>query len=324
MGPLARAIAHLSESVGRIQPGHSAPAIVESCSSAVTQPTPGPIAGQDSVCVLHRFPAAPIEAKWRACLTSSDYPSHYTAPEYFLEPALRDQKPFAILSLAGDEVTAVLTGINDRGRVQSGLSVRPQIAFTRRADRHRALANLSAGFLEEAQSAQLVDLFVWSDIAQFVDPRFRRRQYDGAVMLDLTRGPDALFRKFSENKRTNIKKAIKLGVNVDVARNRDEISAFYAICVDWWRRKGLPIVGEEEFQETFSLTGNRRLWLAQYRGEIVAGVVVRRGDGIRSEQLPPKRAAVATERSTALACNRMGVRRRDDQIQSRRYPPLLA
>jgi lipid II:glycine glycyltransferase (peptidoglycan interpeptide bridge formation enzyme) len=94
-------------------------------------------------------------------------------------------------------------------------------------------------------------------------------------MLDLARGPEALFRKFSENKRTNIKKAIKLGVSVDVAKNRDDITAFYAIYVDWSRRKGLSIVGEDEFQETFALSGNRRLWLARFDGQIVAGVVVR-------------------------------------------------
>ena len=49
-------------------------------------------------------------------------------------------------------------------------------------------------------------------------------------MLDLSRGPEALFRKFSENKRTNIKKAIKYGVSVEPAKHADDISAYYAIC----------------------------------------------------------------------------------------------
>jgi Acetyltransferase (GNAT) domain len=234
-----------------------------------------PNGSRKSFRVLHRQPTGTIEGKWRACLTDSYFPTHYTAPEYFLEPAFRDKKPFAVLSFAGDDVTAVLTGINERNHVQSGLSVRPQITFSRDADPERALGNLIAGLREEAQSAKLIDLFVWSDIAGLINARFQQRQCEGVVMLDLSRGPDALFRKFSENKRTNIKKAIKFGVFVDAAKNRDDISAYYAICVDWSHRKALPIVGEEEFQETFALTGNRRLWLARFDGKIVAGVVVR-------------------------------------------------
>src|SRR5271170_1828474 len=161
--------------------------------------------------ILHGLPEGPIEALWRACLAEADFPTHYTAPEYFLEPGLRGKGPFAILSLDGDEVTAVLTGINNGARVQSGLSVRPQIVFSRRADRFRAMKSLAAGLVEEAASANLVDLFVWSDTSTFIEPRFRQKGYEGVVMLDLSRGPDPLFRNFSENKRRNIKRAIRSG-----------------------------------------------------------------------------------------------------------------
>jgi hypothetical protein len=225
--------------------------------------------------IAHSQPPDPIEARWRACLADSNFPTHYTAPEYFLEPGLRDKKPFAILSMVGEEVTAVLTGISDGERVQSGLSVRPQITFSRHADRLPAMRNLIAGVLEEAGSAKLVDLFVWSHMAGLVDDRFYKKQYEGVVLLDLSPGPDVLFRKFSENKRTNIKKAMKYGVAVDSAKGRDDVSAYYAIYVDWSRRKGLPFVGEEKFCETFAVKGNRRLLLARYGGQIVAGMVVR-------------------------------------------------
>jgi Acetyltransferase (GNAT) domain len=223
-----------------------------------------------------RGPSAdPIEGKWRACLADSDFPTHYTAPEFFLEPAFRGKSPFAILSLAGDDVMAVLTGTNVGGHIQSGLSVRPQLAFSRRADRAHAMGNLLDGVLQEAKSAKLVDLFVWSDMARLVDPRFNARRYEGVVMLDLSLGPDALFRRFSENKRTNIKKAIKHGISVDVAKSRDEISAFFSIYADWSHRKSLPMMGEAEFHETFALTTNRRLFLARHNGQVVAGVVIR-------------------------------------------------
>jgi hypothetical protein len=230
---------------------------------------------QRSFLVLHGAPVGPIESRWRACLANADFPTHYTAPEYFLEPALRGKRPFAILSLAGDDVTAALTGINDCNHIQSGLSVRPQIAISQRTDRARSVASLVAGLLAEAASAKLVDLFVWSDMEALVAPRFHRRQYEGVVMLDLTHGPDALFRKFSENKRRNIKTAIRRGVSVESATSVEDVSAYYEICVDWSRRKALPVPHKDEFQQTFALTKNRRLFLARHEGKIIAGVVVR-------------------------------------------------
>jgi hypothetical protein len=208
-------------------------------------------------------------------LADADFPTHYTAPEYFLEPGFRNKGAFAVLSLSGEEVTAILTGTNDGAYVQSGLSVRPQIVFSRRADRLRAMANLLDGLLVEAASAKLVDLFLWSDAATLVDPRFRQRRYEGVVMLDLSRGPDLLFRNFSENKRRNIKRAIKYGVSVEPATGRAEVSAYHSICVDWSRRKGLPVPTEEEFHQIFALTNNRRLLLARHEGKIIAGVVIR-------------------------------------------------
>jgi Acetyltransferase (GNAT) domain len=228
-----------------------------------------------SFCILHYQPEGVIEARWRACLLDSDFPTHYTAPEFFLEPVRQAEKPFAILSTADDEVTGVLTGVSDGDHVRSGLSVRPQIAFSRRADRARAMVNLIAGLAAEAESAKLVDLFVWSDMETLVAPRFLQKRYEGVVLLDLSRGPDALFRKFSENKRTNIKKAIKYGVSVEPATSREDISAYYEICVDWSHRKSLPIPDEEEFRQTFALTKNRLLLLARYKEKIIAGVVVR-------------------------------------------------
>ena len=228
-----------------------------------------------SFLVLHTGPTSPIETRWRACLADAEFPTHYVAPEYFAEPMLRGKRPFAILSLIGGDATAVLTGVHVAGRVQSGLSVRPQIAFSRRGDRSVAMRNLIAGLLQEAQSAELIDVFVWADMSRLVDTRFHQRVCEGVVMLDLGLGPDALFSKFSANKRTNIRKAIKYGVSVDAAKGRDDVSAYYPIYVAWARRKALSIIGEEEFQEMFALTANRRLLLARHEGRIIAGVSLR-------------------------------------------------
>ena len=205
--------------------------------------------------ILHGTPTGLLETAWRACLADSDFPTHYTAPEYFCEPMLNGKKPFAVLSIVDEDVTAVMTGIHHSDRVQSGLSLRPQIAFSRHADRSRAMNNLIAGLLQEAKSAKLVDLFLWSDMAGLVDARFRQRTYEGVVMLDLSLGPDALFREFSQTRRNDIRRAIKNGVSVDFAKSRDDVSAYYAVYVDWTRRRSLPITGEEQFQESSSRRG---------------------------------------------------------------------
>jgi Acetyltransferase (GNAT) domain len=237
--------------------------------------TPVPERDPDSFRVLHSPPTGPVEAQWRSCLCDCDFPTHYTAPEFFREPMLRKTNGFAVLSLTGERVTGILTGVRNGDHVQSGLSVRPQISFSRHADRSRAMANLVAGLVVEATSAKLVDLFVWSDMEALVEPRFRQRRHEGVVMLDLSRGPEALFQKFSENKRRNIKTAIKYGVSVAPAKSGDEISAYYRICVEWSLRKNLPIQPEEEFRHNFELTKNRLLLLARYEGKIIAGVVIR-------------------------------------------------
>jgi hypothetical protein len=128
--------------------------------------SPGMLNGIDtSFQILHGQPTSPIETLWRACLSDSDLPTHYTAPEYFCEPMLRGKGPFAVLSIVDEDVTAVMTGLHYPDRVQSGLSARPQIAFSRHADRSRAMTNLIAGLLQEAGSAKLIDLFLWSDMA---------------------------------------------------------------------------------------------------------------------------------------------------------------
>jgi hypothetical protein len=167
--------------------------------------------------VLRRVPRGALEAGWRDCLANSDFATHYTAPEFFLEPMPRVRQGFAVLSMLGEEVTGVLTGFRVGSRVQSGLSVRPQIAISRSAEREPTIANLVAGLLAEANLAKLVDLFVWSDMAPLIGPQFRQRRCEGVVMLDLSRGPEALFLRFSENKRRNIKKAKKYGVSVGPA-----------------------------------------------------------------------------------------------------------
>ena len=42
-----------------------------------------------------------------------------------------------------------------------------------------------------------------------VAARFHQRTYEGVVILDLSLGPNALFREFSQTRRNDIRRAIK-------------------------------------------------------------------------------------------------------------------
>jgi hypothetical protein len=208
-------------------------------------------------------------------LQDADFVTHYTTPEFFREPFFRGKKPFAVLSIAGREVAAVCTGIHDLRTIKCGISVRPQVAISRSADTEAAVAGLAAGLREEGRCCDLVDVFAWSTLPGLTRWGFRKRQEEGPVVLDLSSGPDTLFRNFSATRRTDIRKAIKAGVTVDIAESRADVAAFYEIYRSWCMRKGLLVRPWEEIEKAVSLTANRRLLLARHQGKILAGIIVR-------------------------------------------------
>jgi len=83
------------------------------------------------------------------------------------------------------------------------------------------------------------------------------------------------FKEFSENRRRNVRKAIKSGVEVGLASTREEFDSYYQIYVGWSERKNLPILPFEVIERALNLTGNRKLFLARFEGEIIAGVIIR-------------------------------------------------
>jgi hypothetical protein len=229
--------------------------------------------------VVRDYPPADLEQRWRKCLQNADFATHYTTPEFFHEPFFRGKEPFAVLSILGGEVAAICTGIHDRRSIRCGLSVRPQVAISRSVDIDPAVAGLAAGLRKEDQPCELVDVFAWSRLPGLTRCGFRGRQEEGTLVLDLSLGPDTLFRKFWGKRRTNIRKAIRLGVTVDIAGSRADIEAFYKIYCAWSMRKGLPARPWEEMERAVSLMSNRRLFLARHGGKIIAGIIVRFAPG---------------------------------------------
>ena len=230
--------------------------------------------------ILHKFPDASIESAWRDLLGRIEIPSHYDAPEYFLEPHWTGKKPFAVLALDDNRddnhAVAVLTGLHDGEQVVSGLLSRPQIAVDPKADSAAALETLRLGLLKEAGKSKLVTVYSWPalELSPFVARGFRRRQLQGNVVLDLTQGANALFQQFSKDRRRNIRYAEKHGITVYLATNRDHFLRAYEVYLAWHdsERKALTGVRRtfDNFEAAQLLTRNRRLFMAELEGKVIA------------------------------------------------------
>jgi hypothetical protein len=226
--------------------------------------------------ILHDYPDDRVlEARWRKFLARSDFATHYVSPEYFREPFFRDKRPFVVLASQGDRVVAAFSGTHENQQLTCGLRFRPQICFDETSDVEAACDAVTAGLLKEAEDAQVITFYSWVPLPNLTKYGYRCKQEDeGIVMLDLTKGPDELFKEFSGTRRTDIRNAIKRGMEVVIAGTRDEFRDYYEIYTDWCRRKNIEPHSFEIMEEALSLE-NRRLFLVRYEGKTIAGTIIR-------------------------------------------------
>jgi hypothetical protein len=227
-----------------------------------------------AVAIYLTRPPSNVCGAWLGFLDRADVATHYTSPAYFDEPQLRGRNPFAILIYERGCIAGVITGTIIGDRVQSGLSVRPQISVGRVVDRADIIRPLVAG-LRLLSYNRCVTVYSWSAEDPF--DGYVRTPQDGVVMIDLQMGAAAIFKEFSDKQgvRRAIRKAISSGVKVEMTSTVDDVAEFYAVYLDWAKRKGIPSTPLPDFQEQFSLTSNRRLFVARLSGNIIAGSVVR-------------------------------------------------
>jgi len=225
--------------------------------------------------ILHEFPSADLERSWRDCLTRVEMPSHYDAPEYFLESLRVGDRPFAVLAVEGTRVRGVLTGFHLGKHVMSGLPSRPQICVDTTEDAEPTIEILAQGLLAEADSAELISIYTWRsrELKPFSTRGFRTRQLPGNVVLDLTLGPEALFKQFTKDRRRNIRYAEKHGVEVFEATTAQDIADAYAVYSAWRGTERKQVQGSwsfESFEKTVGIKTNRRLFLARFEGKVIA------------------------------------------------------
>ncbi|MCI0660650.1 MAG: GNAT family N-acetyltransferase [Acidobacteria bacterium] len=229
--------------------------------------------------IIHNFPEAELEQSWRECIAHADYPTHYTAPEYFREPFWADRRPFAVLALDGNVVTGVVTGLHEGLHIICGLSARPQVCQRKDANQAQVSKALSQGLLEMAEGkAELITLYTWTAMDGFLKEGYSVREYsddNGVAVLDLAKGPDALFKSFSQTRRTDIRNAIKMGLEISQLATDEEFNAFYDVYVEWCKQKQFAPNSFEIMRQTITLTNNRRLFIAKYDNKVIAGVILR-------------------------------------------------
>jgi hypothetical protein len=231
--------------------------------------------------VLHQFPEHDLARRWRDFLAGAECPAHYDAPEFFLEPFWLNMRPFAVLALREGSIHGVLTGHHNGDEVVSGLASRPQICVRDGASSAGALDSLARGLLREAGSSHRITVYSWSPapLEAFAKYGFRTHATQGSIVLDLSQGPEELFRQFSPSRRRNIRRAERKNVEVFQASSSEDFAAFYAVYRSWRRTERKTIEGTELPFETLEnacqLVENRRLFLARFSGRIIAGSTVR-------------------------------------------------
>lgn len=225
--------------------------------------------------VLTEYPDNAVREQWEEFLRHASYPTHYTTPNFFNDPYIRGDK-FAVLAMEGENIAAVLTGVENDRRIVSGLAVRPQVIFRTGLDRLAAIKVLTDGISEKGgKTLELIDLHSWESIEGVEALGFRSRHCtgeDSIIMLDLSKGTDEIFKGFSQTRRNEIRKELKKElVTIKELETDEEIAELYEIHKDWNSRKGNEPDRFEIFKSAMKQRENRKVFIALYEGGIVAG-----------------------------------------------------
>ena len=103
--------------------------------------------------------------RWNEFLKRASFPTHYTTPNFFVDPFVRGGERFAVVSIQNEKITGVVTGIFDGAKIVSGLFVRPQFAIDKSFDVLKTAENLLAGLKEKGgENLEVAEFFSWEPI----------------------------------------------------------------------------------------------------------------------------------------------------------------
>jgi hypothetical protein len=228
--------------------------------------------------LLRQFPDSKTEGLWRTFLSRQSCPAHYDSPEFFREPYWSNQNPFAILLLKEDRVVAALTGFDQGAEIVSGLASRPQVCVDEAMDPSEVSQALADALAKEFPNAKLITLHTWSRLPGLVERGYRELALEGDVVLDLRRGANFIFEGFPLNRRRDIRKAMRNGVEVSEATSEADAREYWAVYSAWKGTQRKQIHHVRDFAmlaKVQQMRGNHRRFLARYNGQVVAAAGIR-------------------------------------------------
>lgn len=231
--------------------------------------------------VLGSFPEPQMEQCWRSLLQRVPLPSHYTLPEFFLEPYFDGKQPFAVLAASGTAVHAVITGFREGNAASCGLPTRPQVQLGPAATSETVEA-LRRGLEQVAANSTVIKIYSWETglLDGLMAKGYQRREAGNIPMLDLSLGPEVLLKNCDKKRRNSIRYAMKSGLEVSEASSAEDYAAFYDIYEQWCAAKKMtPYSRAMEDRAFRDAAANRKLFVARYEGKVIAGSVFRFAPG---------------------------------------------
>ncbi|MEQ1645585.1 MAG: GNAT family N-acetyltransferase, partial [Pyrinomonadaceae bacterium] len=230
--------------------------------------------------IITGSPSMDLHAAWDDLLQHARFATHYTTPDFFKDPFVGAGERFAILALSGERVDAALTGVSINSKATSGMPVRPQTVFRANIAPISAAAALAKGL--SSFGADLNTFYSWTPLDGLERLGYVSDQASGGdqvVMLDLSKGPDALFSEFTSGRRTDLRKAIRSAlVEVKMLETEQEIKELYCIHRDWTGRKGFAADRFDDFRAA-ARSQYRAILVAKYQGQMIAGSYLRFSQG---------------------------------------------
>lgn len=228
--------------------------------------------------VLTQYPDPDLREKWDAFLADAINPTHYTTPNFFVDPYVRGGEKFSVLTFDNSRrVTAVLTGIDSGKRIQCGLPTRPQLTLRRNiADKEEVAKALLGGLREQGgPDLGVISLFSWEELSDLESLGFRMQRSDAensTVLLDLSKSSEEIFNGFSQTRRNELRKAIKQNlVEIKELETETELRELYDIHSDWNHRKGKVPDTFENMNLAVEQKDHRKVFIAKYSGRVIAG-----------------------------------------------------
>ena len=237
----------------------------------------------DKYLVLTTQPETQVLEKWEDFLQNASFATHYATADFFADPFAGKGEKFAILATDGEQINAVMTGLKVNNQIVSGLAVRPQTVFRDGADRAAAAVPLIDAIASFAGDAvNLIKFNSFESVDGLDEFGYEHEAASGAdlvVMLDLEKGADALFKEFSERRRTDLRKVMKQAkLEVKLLETEAEIAELYDINKIWNAGKGNIPDPFESFQTALK-SEHRAIFIAIHEGKIVAGTYLRFSKG---------------------------------------------